>query len=114
MGPATVSTFADLQAAARAGRVNALPHFRKRATEREFTTERAVQVLAADDTQAWRTAARTWLVIGPPETESGRHLHIRVKLAPRADHALLLTGWIGHPERTLRRLAGREEVPHAA
>lgn len=109
-----MATFADLQAAARAGRVTTLPHFRQRAAEREFSTERAVQLLAANDTRAWCIAPRIWLVVGPPETESRRHLHLRVKLARRGDHALLLTGWISHLEGTLRRLAGREEVKPAA
>jgi hypothetical protein len=96
--------FQALHEAVRAGRHNALKHFRKRAAERGFTVEQAVEVLTRDDVIAWHEhgGRLTWLVTQVPPSEPGHQVHVRARLTASGS-VLLIAGWVGSPRRTLCR-----------
>ena len=102
--------FQALQEAVRAGRYNALKHFRKRAAERGFTVEQAVEVLTRDDVLAWHShvGQLTWLVTQSPSSEPGHQVHVRARLTAKGS-VFLITGWVAGQRKLLRRLAAEQE-----
>lgn len=101
-----IDAFHVLQEAARTGSYHAIDHFKARATERGFTLAQALDLLAQDSALAWQVGRFIWIITEPLAAEPCRQLHVRVKL--QNCRAFLITGWIGHPQRTSRRWAGRE------